>query len=474
MNFEPVIGIEIHVELKTYSKMFSSAPCSFGKMPNTQTVPYDLGCPGTMPIVNKQAVIDGIRISHALHMSIDRLIQFDRKNYFYTDLPKGYQITQQEHPIGSDGYLDVETDRGVRRIRIERAHLEEDTAKQLHLGDMSLVDYNRAGTPLVEIVSRPDIRTAEEAMKYVEAIREIVTFLDVSDGKMEEGSMRCDVNISLRPVGADKLGTKCEIKNLNSIANVRSALEYEIKRQSEVLLSGNQVRQETRRYDESKKQTSLMRIKTNAIDYKYFREPNIVPIQISEEFIEKAIKTMHKLPSEYKKELIAAGLSSKEAEVLLASRDLVDYFDSVSALGVKDLKILWNYLMGDLSAFLNKDMKSISDFKFTEGDLKDFCNLVSEGKINSKQAKQVIGEMYLEGTNPNKIVKDLGLEQVSDTQAIEKIVDEVLSANAQSVTDFKAGHDRALGYIVGQVMKASRGKANPSIAKELILKKING
>jgi len=474
MNFEPVIGIEIHVELKTDSKMFSSAPCSFGKMPNTQTVPYDLGCPGTMPIVNKQAVIDGIRISHALHMSIDRLIQFDRKNYFYTDLPKGYQITQQEHPIGSDGYLDIETDQGVRRIRIERAHLEEDTAKQLHLGDMSLVDYNRAGTPLVEIVSRPDIRTAEEAMKYVEAIREIVTFLDVSDGKMEEGSMRCDVNISLRPVGAEKLGTKCEIKNLNSIANVRSALEYEIKRQSEVLLSGNQVRQETRRYDESKKQTSLMRIKTNAIDYKYFREPNIVPIQISEEFVEKAIKTMHKLPSEYKKELIAAGLSSKEAEVLLASRDLVDYFDSVSALGVKDLKILWNYLMGDLSAFLNKDMKSIGDFKFTEGDLKDFCNLVSEGKINSKQAKQVIGKMYLEGTNPNKIVNDLGLEQVSDTQAIEKIVDEVLSANAQSVTDFKAGHERALGYIVGQVMKASRGKANPSIAKKLILKKING
>ena len=474
MNFEPVIGIEIHVELKTDSKMFSSAPCSFGKMPNTQTVPYDLGCPGTMPIVNKQAVIDGIRISHALHMTIDRLIQFDRKNYFYTDLPKGYQITQQEHPIGSDGYLDVETDQGVRRIRIERAHLEEDTAKQLHLGDMSLVDYNRAGTPLVEIVSRPDIRTAEEAMKYVEAIREIVTFLDVSDGKMEEGSMRCDVNVSLRPIGAEKLGTKCEIKNLNSIANVRSALEYEIKRQSEILLSGNQVRQETRRYDESKKQTSLMRIKTNAIDYKYFREPNIVPIQISEEFVEKAIKTMHKLPSEYKKELIAAGLSSKEAEVLLASRDLVDYFDSVSASGVKDLKILWNYLMGDLSAFLNKDMKSIGDFKFTENDLRDFCNLISDGKINSKQAKQVIEKMYSEGTNPNRIVKDLGLEQVSDTEAIEKIVNEVLSANAQSVADFKAGHDRALGYIVGQVMKASRGKANPSIAKELVLKKIHG
>ncbi len=472
MNFEPVIGIEIHVELKTDSKMFSPAPCSFGKMPNTMTVPYDLGCPGTMPVVNKQAVVDGIRISHALHMSINQLIQFDRKNYFYTDLPKGYQITQQQYPIGSNGYLDVETDEGVRRIRIERAHLEEDTAKQLHLGDMSLVDYNRAGTPLVEIVSLPDIRSAEEAMKYVEAIREIVTFLDVSDGKMEEGSMRCDVNISIRPVGTEKLGAKVEIKNLNSIANVRSALEYEIKRQSELILSGEQVRQETRRYDESKKQTSLMRIKSNAIDYKYFREPNIVPIKISDEFVDNAIKTMHKLPSQYKEELIKKGLTSKEAEVLLNSRDLVDYFDDVSSLGVKDIKILWNYLMGDISAFLNKDMKTLKDLKFTKESLKNFVNLISEGKINSKQAKQVIDIMYKDGTEPTKIVKDLGLEQVSDASEIEKIVDDVLKNNAQSIADFKAGHDRALGYIVGQVMKMSHGKANPSIAKELIMKKI--
>jgi aspartyl-tRNA(Asn)/glutamyl-tRNA(Gln) amidotransferase subunit B len=325
MNFEPVIGIEIHVELKTDSKMFSAAPCSFGMAPNSQTVPYDLGCPGTMPMVNKQAVVDGVRIASALHMQIEKLVQFDRKNYFYTDLPKGYQITQQEHPIGREGYLDIETADGqMHHIRIERAHLEEDTAKQLHLGDMTLVDYNRCGTPLVEIVSMPDIRSAEVAMKYVEAIREIVTFLDVSDGKMEEGSMRCDVNISLRPYGTETLGTKCEIKNLNSIANVRSALEYEIKRQSEILLAGEKVIQETRRYDESKKQTSLMRVKSNAVDYKYFREPNIVPIQISDDFVNNAIKTMHKLPSKYKEELMAAGLSSTQAEVLLSSREQVD------------------------------------------------------------------------------------------------------------------------------------------------------
>jgi aspartyl-tRNA(Asn)/glutamyl-tRNA(Gln) amidotransferase subunit B len=473
MNFEPTIGIEIHVELKTDSKMFSPAPCSFGKAPNSQTVPYDLGCPGTMPIVNKQAVVDGIRIASALHMTIEKKIQFDRKNYFYTDLPKGYQITQQEHPIGSKGYLDIETNGQVRRIRIERAHLEEDTAKQLHLGDMTLVDYNRCGTPLVEIVSMPDITDPEEAMKYVEAIREIVTFLDVSDGKMEEGSMRCDVNISIKPIGSKTLGTKVEIKNLNSIANVKAALEYEIKRQTEVILSGEQVRQETRRYDESKKETSLMRVKSNAIDYKYFREPNIVPILISDEFVDNAIKTMHKLPSQYKEELLSKGLTSKEAEVLLASRDLVDYFDDVSSKGTKDLKTLWNYLMGDITAYLNKDMLPLTALKFTPEDLKDFCNLVSEGKINSKQAKQVMELMLKDGSKPNKIVKDLGLEQVSDTGAIEALVDQVLKDNQQSVADFKAGHDHALGYIVGQVMKASHGKANPGMAKEMILKKIN-
>ncbi|MCI2068026.1 MAG: Asp-tRNA(Asn)/Glu-tRNA(Gln) amidotransferase subunit GatB [Bacilli bacterium] len=473
MNFEPVIGIEIHVELKTDSKMFSAAPCSFGKLPNSQTVPYDLGCPGTMPVVNKGAIVDGVRIAHALHMQIEKLVQFDRKNYFYTDLPKGYQITQQEHPIGRDGYLDVETADGtVHHVRIERAHLEEDTAKQLHLGDMTLVDYNRCGTPLVEIVSMPDIRSAEVAMKYVEAIREIVTFLDVSDGKMEEGSLRCDVNISIRPYGSEVFGTKCEIKNLNSIANVRSALEYEIKRQSEIILAGGKVQQETRRYDESKKQTSLMRVKSNAIDYKYFREPNIVPIQLSDGFVEQAIKTMHKLPSVYKEELMQKGLTSKEAEVLLASREMVDYFDDVSALGLKDIKTLWNYLMGEIAAYMNKEMITLNDLKFTKANLKDFCNLVSEGKINSKQAKDVISLMLEKGEDPLKIVKELGLEQVSDEGAIEKIVDEVLKENQQSVADFKAGHDRALGYIVGQVMKASKGKANPSMAKEMILKKI--
>ncbi len=475
MNFEPVIGIEIHIELKTKTKMFSSTACQFGHAPNTETTPYDLACPGTMPVVNMQAVNYAIKLATALHMNIDKLVQFDRKNYFYPDLPKGYQITQQEHPIGSQGYVDIEVGGKTKRIRIERAHMEEDTAKQLHLADMTLIDYNRAGTPLVEVVSYPDMSSGEEAMKYVEAIREIVTFLGVSDGKMEEGSLRCDVNISLKPIGSSALGTKCEIKNLNSIANVRAAIDYEAKRQSELLLKGEQVRQETRRYDESKKQTSLMRVKTNAIDYKYFREPNIVPILLSDEFVNDAIKSMNKLPNQYKKELLEQGLNPKEAEVLLGNKELVDYFQQVADLGVKDIKVLWNYLMGDVLSYLNKQLVGHQGFdtlKFTPTNLKDFVNLVASKKINSKQAKQVLEIMYKEGKDPLKLVDELGLEQVSDTSLIEEIVDKVLANNAQSIADYKAGHDRALGYIVGQVMKESKGKANPSIAKELILKKL--
>ena len=473
MNFEPVIGIEIHVQLKTKSKMFSSAPTSFGCLPNSQTIPYDLGCPGTMPLVNKEAVRYAIRICKGLNMNINQLVQFDRKNYFYSDLPKGFQITQQEFPIGSDGYLDIEDSQGqIHHIGIERAHMEEDTAKQLHLADMTLIDYNRCGTPLVEIVTKPDIRSGEVASKYVEMIREIVTFLDVCDGKLEEGSMRCDVNISLRPIGSTKFGTKVEVKNLNSIANVRAALDYEVKRQSEILLSGGQVTQETRRYDESKKQTSLMRVKTNAVDYKYFREPNIIPIKLSDEFVKNAIDTMHKLPSVYKKELMDKGLTSKEAEVLLSSRELADYFEETASLNVKDIKTLWNYIMGDIIAYINKEFITWGDLKFTKQNLADFVNMISEGKINSKQGKEVIALMLEKGEDPNKVVKDLGLEQISDQGEIEKLVEEVLASNAQSIADYKAGHDRALGYIVGQVMKASKGKANPSLAKELILKKL--
>lgn len=473
MNFQPVIGIEIHVELKTRSKMFSRAPVSFGEMPNTRTVPYDFGYPGVMPLVNKKAVELGIKISKALNMKIARTLYFDRKNYFYADLPKGYQITQQDRPIGSDGYIEITTSKGVKKIGIERAHLEEDTAKQLHLGDMTLVDYNRAGTPLVEIVSRPDIRSGEEAARYVEGIKETVIYLEASDGKMEEGNLRCDVNISLMPYGAEKFGTKVEIKNLNSIANVKAALDYEIERQTQLLLSGKEVEQETRRYDEGLKQTVLMRKKTNAVDYKYFREPNIVPIDLAEEFIEKAIESMNKLPRDYRVELLEHGLSNYEIEELLRDRRFMLYYEEVLSLGVKNPKLLWNYLMGDILSYLNKNEITLKDLKFSKEKLAEFVDMIADGKINSKQGKEVLDLMFNSGRSPREIASKLGLEQVTDERVIVDIVSKVLEENPQSVSDYKAGKDRALGYIVGQVMKASQGKANPALAKRIVLEHLS-
>ncbi len=473
MNFQPVIGIEIHVELKTDSKMFSRGPVTFGLMPNTQTVHYDFGFPGVMPIVNKRAVEFGIQVAKALNMNISRTLYFDRKNYFYSDLPKGYQITQQDHPIGYDGYLEIEVDGETKHIGIERAHLEEDTAKQIHFGDMTLVDYNRAGTPLIEIVSKPELRTGEEAAKYVEGIREIVTYLGVSDGKMEEGNLRCDVNISLMPYGSKVFGTKVEIKNLNSIANVKAALDYEINRQAEILLSGGVIEQETRRYDETKKQTVLMRKKTNAVDYKYFREPNIKPIDLSEGFINKVIASMQKLPNEYRSELKKLQLSSYEIEELIRNKNFVTYYISIVDCGCKDPKLLWNYLMVDVLSYLNKNEISLSDLKFSNKDLGTLINMIADKKINSKQAKEILEKMVESGKGPEELQKELGLEQVNDVGELQAIVDSVLKENQQSIDDYHAGKDRALGYIVGQVMKASRGKANPAMAKEMILKAID-
>jgi aspartyl-tRNA(Asn)/glutamyl-tRNA(Gln) amidotransferase subunit B len=472
MEFEPVIGIEIHVELKTKSKMFSSAPCSFGESPNSQVVPLDLAFPGTMPVVNEEAVIYGIKICSAMHMDIARTLYFDRKNYFYPDLPKGFQITQQFHPIGTNGYIEVNADGKTLKIGVNNAHLEEDTAKQVHLSDISLLNFNRCGTPLLEIVSEPDMHSGEEAMKYVETIREIVTYLGCSDGKMENGSMRCDINISLRPKGSKTLGVKTECKNLNTISNIRSAVESEIKRQTEILLSGGQVEQETRRYDESKKTTVLMRKKTNAIDYKYFREPNIVPIDLDEGFIYDAIHSMNKLPNQYRDELKKLDLSDYEIEELLKDREFVTYFEDCITLGCKNATTLWNTLMVDILGYLNKNNLALSELKFGKEYLVSLLNALSQSKINSKQAKEVLSEMFETGKNPMTIIKEKGLEQITDSSEIAKIVEDVLSNNAQSISDWQRGKDHALGYLVGQVMKASHGKANPSLAKSLILEQI--
>ncbi len=469
MEFEPVIGVEIHVELKTKSKMFSSAPCTFGESPNSETVPYDLAFPGTMPVVNKEAVAYGIKVVTALNMTLDHTMYFDRKNYFYPDLPKGYQITQQFRPIGKNGYVVIETSQGEKKIRVEQAHLEEDTAKQIHLSDISLLNFNRCGTPLIEIVSEPDMRSGEEAMKYVEAIREIVTYLGVSDGKMENGSMRCDINISLRPKGQEKFGTKCECKNLNTIANIKSAVDYEIKRQTEILSNGGEVEQETRRYDEGLKQTVLMRKKTDAVDYKYFREPNIVPIDLDDGFIYDAVNSMNKLPNEYRKEFRQIGLNDYQIEELLKEQKFAVYFEECLEIGVKDPVSLWNLLTGSVTAWLNKNEVSLDELRFSKESLIYLSDALSSGAINSKQGKEVIALMLDEGRRPAEVIAEKGFEQISDSDEIDRIVNEVLEANAQSVSDYKNGKDRALGYLVGQVMKVSKGKANPSVAKEKIV-----
>lgn len=472
MKFEPVIGIEIHVEFKTKSKMFSSAPCSFGEKPNSETTYYDLAFPGVMPVVNKEAVAFGIKVITALNMTLDKTLYFDRKNYFYPDLPKGYQITQQFRPIGKNGYVTIFVDGEEKRIGVEQAHLEEDTAKQVHLSDISLLNFNRCGTPLIEIVSLPEMHSGLEAMKYVEAIREIVTYLGVSDGKMENGSLRCDINISLREKGSQKLGTKCECKNLNTIQNIKAAVDYEIKRQTEILNNGGEVEQETRRYDEGLKKTVLMRKKTDAIDYKYFREPNIVPIDLDDGFIYDAIHSMNKLPNQYRKELRQVGLSDYEIEELLKDREFVLFFVDCLTLGVKNPRTLWSLLLVDILGYLNKNDLSLSQSKLKKKDLVTLVDLLNDKKINSRQGKDILSLMLEEGKSPESIIREKGYEQVSDDNFIIDVVNKVLEANAQSIADWKRGKDRALGYLVGQAMKLSQGKINPALAKEKILEKI--
>ena len=471
MEFEAVIGLEIHVEMKTKSKMFSSAPVSYGETPNTCVSPVDMAFPGTLPTVNKQAVINAIRVSHALHMSIDNELHFDRKNYYYSDLPKGYQITQNDRPIGYDGYMDLETSLGVKRIGVERLHLEEDTCKQLHSWDCSLLDYNRAGIPLIEIVSKPDLRSGEEAAKYVEKIRSIVTFLDVSDGKMEEGSLRCDVNISIREKGSDVFGTKVEIKNLNSTANVQKAIEFEIARQTQMVLSGEEIIQETRRFDEATKSTILMRVKTDAVDYKYFPEPNIVPIRLSDTFIANAIETSPELADSKLNRYKELGLSDYDANLLIADKDVSVYYDDCLKSGAS-YKLLANWVIGDVQAVLNKENISIKNFAIEPSKLGELVKLIEAGKLSNKQAREVFAKM-LTCTDPiNKIIDSMGISQISDTGAIEAMIKEVIDANPQSVIDYKAGKDRAVGFLVGQVMKKSQGKANPAITNKLIVEEL--
>lgn len=471
MNYEVVIGIEIHCELKTNTKMFSGAPVTFAQEPNTCTNEIDLGMPGILPSVNKEAVAKAIRACSALHCKIDPLVKFDRKNYYYSDLPKGFQITQQFYPIGSNGHITIQVGEQEKIVRINRIHMEEDTAKQFHTYGGSLIDFNRAGTPLVEIVSEPDMRSGKEAAAYVEKLRNILYYLGVSDVKMEEGSMRCDVNISLRPMGSETFGVKSEIKNLNSISNVQKAIEYEIKRQSELLDANEVVEQATRRFDEATNTTILMRKKEGDVDYKYFPEPNIFPIRLADEWVQNIIDTLPELPEQrFETYTQKYGLSEYDANQLVQNKEMSDFYNEV-VQHTSEYKLAANWVIVEMMAYLNKNYISLIDNKLNPEYLAQMIAMITKQEISGKQAKVVFEEMML-GKDPKQIVEEKGMKQVSDPNAILDLVTQVLDANPQSIEDFKNGKDRAVGFLVGQVMKMSKGQANPAATNKMIVEEL--
>ncbi|WP_085505289.1 Asp-tRNA(Asn)/Glu-tRNA(Gln) amidotransferase subunit GatB [Thalassobacillus devorans] len=470
MNFETIIGLEVHVELKTNSKIFSPSPNMFGDEPNTNVNPIDLGYPGVLPVLNEEAVNFAMKAAMALNCDIATDTKFDRKNYFYPDNPKAYQISQFDQPIGENGYIDIEVDGIQKRIGITRLHLEEDAGKLTHSDEgYSLVDYNRQGTPLVEIVSEPDIRSPQEAYAYLEKLKNIIQYTGVSDCKMEEGSLRCDANLSLRPIGQEEFGTKTELKNLNSFSFVQKGLEFEEKRQAQVLLAGGEILQETRRYDEQTKETLLMRVKEGSDDYRYFPEPDLVPLYIDEDWKERVRAEIPELPDARKKRYIEElELPEYDAMVLTNNKAMSDFFEETIDHGA-DVKQSSNWLMGEVSAYLNKQQKEFDELALTPESLAKMIKLLEDGTISSKIAKKVFAELVEKGGDPEKIVKDKGLVQISDEGQLTEIITKILDENQQSIEDYKNGKDRALGFLVGQVMKATKGQANPPMVNKIIL-----
>jgi aspartyl-tRNA(Asn)/glutamyl-tRNA(Gln) amidotransferase subunit B len=472
MEFETIIGLEVHVELKTASKIFSSSPNHFGAEPNTNTNMVDLGYPGVLPVLNRKVVDYGMKAAMAINCEVATNTKFDRKNYFYPDNPKAYQISQFDQPIGEHGWIEIEVNGYTKKIGITRIHLEEDAGKLNHGNGYSLVDYNRQGTPLVEIVSEPDIRTPDEAYAYLEKLKSIIQYTGVSDCKMEEGSLRCDANISIRPVGQEEFGTKTELKNLNSFNFVRKGLEYEEKRQREVVLAGGVIEQETRRFDESTSTTILMRVKEGSDDYRYFPEPDLMGLFIDEDWKERVRAEIPELPDMRQKRYVdELGLPAYDAKVLTATREMADFFETTIKAGA-DAKLASNWLMGDVSAYLNAEQKELEDIALTPESLAGMIMLIEDGTISSKIAKTVFKELIENGGNPSQIVKDKGLVQISDEGALLKIVSEILDANPQSIEDFKNGKSKAVGFLVGQLMKATKGQANPQMVNKILLEEI--
>ena len=470
MNYETVIGIEIHCELKTKSKMFSGAPVAVNMQPNTCVNEIDLGHPGVLPSLNKEAVRLSVLACSALNLEIDPVVRFDRKNYYYSDLPKGFQITQQFHPIGQHGYIDLELEEGTKRIRINRLHMEEDTAKQYHADDETWIDFNRAGTPLIEIVSEADIRSAKEAMAYVEKLRNILVYLDVTDGKMEEGSLRCDINISLREVGTEAFGVKTEVKNLNSISNIERAIQSEVERQSALLNAGDVVEQATRRYDDVAKTTILMRKKEGTVDYKYFPEPNIPPIRLDQKWIESIQASMPELPDVRHARYMGLGLSDYDAQVLISNKALSDFFDQLLK-HTSYVKLAANYCISDLLANISQKELSDESYALKIEEMGQLINGLGKQDISSKQAKDIFVEL-LKGKDYQATIKALNIEQVSDTSVLSAMIEAVLEENEQSIIDYHNGKDRALGFLMGQIMKKSKGQANPALTNKLLLEEL--
>lgn len=485
MEWEAVIGLEIHVQLATQSKIFSGAGIAFGAEPNTQACAIDLGLPGILPVLNEKAVEMAVKFGLGVEAEIGMKSVFERKNYFYPDLPKGYQTTQNDLPIVGKGIIEVEPEEGkIRQVRIHHAHLEEDAGKSLHETytdengrGMTGIDLNRAGTPLLEIVSEPDIRSAKEAIAYIKAIHSIVTYLGISDGNMAEGSMRCDANVSVRPKGQEEYGTRAEIKNINSFKFIEKAINHEIERQIELIEDGGRVIQETRLYDADKNETRSMRSKEEANDYRYFPCPDLLPVELDEAYIEHIRSEMPELPKQKKQRFIdELGLSSYDAGVLSATRPMAEYFEQVKDR-CGDAKLAANWVMGELAGQLNKESLEIEQSPVSSTQLGDLVKRVMDDTINGKAAKQVFAALWAgEGRSADEIIEAKGLKQVTDTGAIAAVVDEVLANNPQQVEQYQAAPEdkrgKMVGFFVGQVMKASKGTANPQMVNKLLKEKL--
>ena len=473
-NWEAVIGLEIHVQLSTKSKLFSGASTNFGALPNTQACNIDLALPGVLPVLNEEVLRMAIKLGKALNANINSPTSFARKNYFYPDSPKGYQISQMDKPIVETGYLDIEIEGVKKRIGVTRAHLEEDAGKSLHddFEGQSGIDLNRAGTPLLEIVSEPEINTPQEAVAYLKSIHSIIRYLDISDGNMAEGSMRCDANVSVRRKGDKELGTRTETKNVNSFRFVEKAIQYEIERQIHELESGNQITQETRLYDSQQNTTRPMRSKEFANDYRYFPEPDLLPIKLEKDFIDEVISTMPEMPEQKRERFISEyNLSSYDADLLALDKDLADFFEEVSKVSGSP-KLSANWIMGDLSAQLNNENLNIQDSKISSEKLGELIIRINDGTISGKIAKDVFEKIWISGGEVDETIQKEGLEQVTNLDEIESMIDEVIRSNPQQLSQYKAGKDRLFGFFVGQVMKASEGKANPKQVNDILKEKL--